>query len=102
MTGVDPANDALGPLSSGTITSGHSITAAEANDNVAVVDSNYAKAQNLKIGSTITVAGKSFTVVGIVAAAQGVTDADVYIPLAQAQSSRVHARRGQHDLRVGR
>ena len=86
VTGVDPANDALGPLSSGTITSGHSITAAEANDNVAVVDSNYAKAQNLKTGSKITVAGKSFTVVGIVAAAQGVTDADVYIPLAQAQS----------------
>jgi putative ABC transport system permease protein len=86
VTGVDPSNDALGPLSSGTITSGHSITAAEANDKVAVVDSNYANAQNLKTGSKITVAGKSFTVVGIEAAAQGVTDADVYIPLAQAQS----------------
>jgi ABC-type lipoprotein release transport system permease subunit len=86
VTGVDPSDDALGPLSSGTITSGHSITAAEADDNVAVVDSDYAKSQNLKTGSTITVAGKSFTVVGIVAAAQGVTDADVYIPLARAQS----------------
>jgi putative ABC transport system permease protein len=86
VTGVDPANDALGPLSSGTITSGHGITAAEANDNVAVVDSNYAKSENLKTGSKITVAGKSFTVIGIVAAAQGVTDTDVYIPLARAQS----------------
>ena len=86
VTGVDPTNDALGPLSSGTITSGHSITAAEANDNVAVVDSNYAKSENLKTGSKITVAGKSFTIVGVVAAAQGVTDADVYIPLARAQS----------------
>jgi putative ABC transport system permease protein len=86
VTGVDPSNDTLGPLSSGTITSGHSITAAEANDNVAVVDSNYAKSQNLKTGSTITVAGKSFTVVGVVAAAQGATDPDVYIPLARAQS----------------
>ena len=86
VTGVDPSDDALGPLSSGTITSGHSITAAEANDNVAVVDSNYAKSENLKTGSTITVAGKSFTVVGVVSAAQGVTDADVYIPLARAQS----------------
>jgi putative ABC transport system permease protein len=86
VTGVDPSNDALGPLSSGTITSGHSITAAEANDNVAVVDSNYAKSENLKTGSKITVAGKSFTVVGVVSAAQGVTDADVYIPLARAQS----------------
>jgi putative ABC transport system permease protein len=86
VSGVDPSNDSLGPLSSGTITSGHAITTAEANDNVAVVDSNYAKQENLKTGSKITVAGKSFTVVGIVQAAQGVTDQDVYIPLARAQS----------------
>ncbi len=86
VTGVDPADDSLGPLSSGTITSGHGITGAEANQNVAVVDSDYAKADNLKVSSTITVAGQSFTVVGIVQAAQGVTDADVYIPLARAQS----------------
>lgn len=86
VTGVDPSNDSLGPLASGTITSGHNITSGEANSNVAVVDSNYAKSQSLKVGSKITVAGKSFTVVGIVQAAQGVTDADVYIPLARAQS----------------
>ncbi|MCW2892256.1 MAG: hypothetical protein JWO75_1745 [Actinomycetia bacterium] len=86
VAGVDPANDSLGPLSSGTITSGSALTASQANENVAVVDSNYAKSENLKTGSKITVAGKSFTVVGIVAAAQGVTDADVYIPLARAQA----------------
>jgi hypothetical protein len=33
---------------------------------VAVVDSNYAQAQNLKVGSTVTVAGKTFSVVGMV------------------------------------
>jgi ABC-type lipoprotein release transport system permease subunit len=86
VTGVDPSNDSLGPLSSGTITSGHGITSAEAHANVAVVDANYAKAQSLKTGSTLKVAGKTFTVVGIVQAGQGVTDADVYIPLARAQS----------------
>jgi ABC-type lipoprotein release transport system permease subunit len=86
VTGVDPSDDSLGPLASGTITSGHGITAAEANSNVAVVDSNYAKSQSLKVGSTITVAGTSFTVVGVVQAAQGVTDANAYIPLARAQS----------------
>jgi ABC-type lipoprotein release transport system permease subunit len=62
------------------------MNASQANENVAVVDSNYAKSENLKTGSKITVAGKSFTVVGIVQAAQGVTDADVYIPLARAQA----------------
>ena len=83
---MDPASDSLGPLSSGTITSGSALTASQANENVAVVDSSYAKSENLKTGSKITVAGKSFTVVGIVQAAQGVTDADVYIPLARAQA----------------
>ncbi len=86
VTGVNPANDSLGPLSSGTITSGHNITTAESDSNVAVVDSNYASAQKLKVGSTITVAGKTFSVVGIVQAAQGETSADVYIPLARAQA----------------
>jgi putative ABC transport system permease protein len=86
VTGVDPSNDSLGPLASGTITAGHAFTSAEANDDVAVVDANYAKLAGLKIGSTVTVAGKSFTVVGIVQAGQGVTESDVYIPLARAQA----------------
>jgi len=86
VTGVDPSDDSLGPLASATITAGHGITSAEANSDVAVIDSDYAKSDNLKVGSTMTVAGKSFTVVGIVQAAEGVTDADAYIPLARAQS----------------
>jgi ABC-type antimicrobial peptide transport system permease subunit len=86
VTGVDPAHDALGPLSSGTVTSGHDITTAESDSNVAVVDSNYAQAQNLKVGSNITVAGKTFSVIGIVQPAQGENSADVYIPLARAQT----------------
>jgi ABC-type lipoprotein release transport system permease subunit len=86
VTGVAPANDSLGPLASGTITSGHSLTTAESDSNVAVVDSDYAKAQNLKVGSKITVAGKTFSVIGIVQAAQGETSADLYIPLARAQA----------------
>ena len=43
VTGVDPAHDALGPLSSGTVTSGHNITTAGSDSNVAVVNSNYPK-----------------------------------------------------------
>jgi ABC-type lipoprotein release transport system permease subunit len=86
VTGVDPADDSLGPLASGTIISGHAITSSEAHKNVAVVDSDYATSASLKVGSTVAVAGRNFTVVGIVRAAQGVTDADVYIPLARAQA----------------
>jgi ABC-type lipoprotein release transport system permease subunit len=86
VTGVAPANNSLGPLASGAITSGHNFTTAESGSNVAVVDSDYAKAQNLKVGSKITIAGKTFSVIGIVQAAQGETSADVYIPLARAQA----------------
>jgi putative ABC transport system permease protein len=86
VAGVDPADDSLGPLAASTITAGHGLTAAEASQDVAVVDSDYAKAEKLTTGSKITVAGKSFTVVGIAAAAQGVTGSDVYIPLARAES----------------
>lgn len=86
VTGVDPSDDSLGPLASGTITSGSGLTSADASKDVAVVDSNYAKSQSLKVGSKVTVAGTSFTVVGVVQAGQGVTDSDVYIPLARAQA----------------
>jgi ABC-type lipoprotein release transport system permease subunit len=86
VTGVDPADDSLGPLASGTIISGHGITGSEAHENVAVVDSNYATSAGLKVGSTVKVGSGKFTIVGIVRAAQGVTDADVYIPLARAQA----------------
>ncbi|HEY2261731.1 MAG TPA: FtsX-like permease family protein, partial [Streptosporangiaceae bacterium] len=86
VTGVNPSDYSLGPLSSGTITSGHDFTTAESDSNVAVVDADYASAQNLKAGSAVTVAGKTFSVVGIVRAAQGETSADVYIPLARAQA----------------
>ena len=85
VTGIDPADDSLGPLNSATITSGHGITAAEAHANVAVVDSNYATGQGFKVGSKITVAGRSFTVVGIARTAEATSPVDVYIPLARAQ-----------------
>src|SRR5208282_4387398 len=44
VDGADTGHSPLGPLSSGTITSGHSFTAAESDSDVAVVDSGYAKA----------------------------------------------------------
>ncbi len=86
VTGVDPAHDSPGPLSASTITSGYNLSTAESHSNVAVVGADYARAQNLKVGSKLTVAGKTFRVVGIVQPAQGVTAADVYIPLARAQA----------------
>ncbi len=76
----------LGPLSSGTLTSGRTFTAADASSDVAVVDSDYAKQQKLSAGSTITIAKKSFKVVGIVSVPAGSDSSDAYIPLARAQA----------------
>jgi ABC-type antimicrobial peptide transport system permease subunit len=86
VDGVDLSQGALGPLSSGTVTAGRTFTSADANANVAVLDSGYAKQNKLKTGSTVTIAKQKFTVIGLVRlpASSGATD--TYIPLARAQA----------------
>src|SRR5258708_8438787 len=88
VDGVDIGHSSLGPLSAGTIKSGHSLTAAEANSDVAVGASRYAKANSLKVASTITIAKTKFTVVGIVAQPQRGSPPARYIPLAPRQPIR--------------
>ncbi len=51
---------------------------------MAVVNSDYATQKKLSVGSAITVAKTSFTVVGIASA--GSDAPDVFIPLARAQA----------------
>jgi putative ABC transport system permease protein len=85
VDGIDTSSTKLGPYASGTIISGRGLTASDAHSRVAVVDSYYATQQKLKVGSTATVAGKSFKVIGITRQAQGGGAVDVYIPLAVAQ-----------------
>jgi ABC-type lipoprotein release transport system permease subunit len=82
VAGVDLSTTKTGVLSSAAITSGRTFRATESDSNVALVSSNYARSQGLKNGSTITIAGKKFTVIGIVSG----TSTDVYIPLARAQA----------------
>jgi putative ABC transport system permease protein len=88
VDGVDTAHLALGPLSAGTIISGHSLTATDSGADVAVVDSGYAISNNLKTGSVITIGNNvRFTVIGIVRQPQtGGSPDDVYIPLARAEA----------------
>jgi ABC-type antimicrobial peptide transport system permease subunit len=90
VSGVDLSTGALGPLSSGKLAKGRTFTTSDATSNVAVVDSDYATQNKLKVGSTISIGsskgkGTTFTIVGIVSAPSG-TGSDVYIPLARAQS----------------
>ncbi len=76
----------LGPLSDATLDSGRHFGAADADASVAIVDSDYATANGLKVGKTITIAKTKFTIIGIVAQPQGSTPPDMYIPLARAQA----------------
>ena len=91
VNGVDIADGELGPLSTGKISSGRTFTTADNTADVALVDSSYATQNKLKVGSTIAVgnsknAATNFKVVGIVSEPAGDNPADVYIPLAVAQS----------------
>ncbi len=89
IAGVGLAGD-LGPLPSGTITSGRTLARADAKADVAVVDSGYAAQNKISVGSAIAVGSASgrttrFTVIGIVREPSG-SATDVFIPLARAQA----------------
>jgi ABC-type antimicrobial peptide transport system permease subunit len=86
VDGVDSSVTKIGPLSSGKITSGRTLTTADSDSNVALVSAGYAHQQKLKVGSTIRVAGTKFKIVGIMSVPPTDSSADVYIPLARAQS----------------
>jgi putative ABC transport system permease protein len=86
VTGVDFGHPDLGPLSNATLASGREFGSSDADADVAVVDANYAASNNLKAGSTITIAKTKFTVVGIVTQSAAASPPDVYIPLARAQA----------------
>jgi putative ABC transport system permease protein len=87
VEGVNPGDySTLGPLSDDTVAAGRNLRSADANSDVAVVDSGYATAHKLRVGSTMTIASKPFTVVGTVAQPQGANPPNIYIPLARAQA----------------
>ncbi len=86
VTGVDVTNTAVGPLSGARITAGRYFASAETDAKVAVVDSSYAKQHKLSVGSTLTMGGTKFTVIGIATSPTGGQPSNVYVPLARAQN----------------
>ena len=85
VSGVDTTNLDLGPLSSAQVSSGRSLTSADATARVALVTRAYAKQNSLSVGDTKKIDGKKFEIVGIVALPAGSTSSDLYIPLSWAQ-----------------
>jgi ABC-type lipoprotein release transport system permease subunit len=86
VSGVDAARSEVGPLASLALRTGRTLAAADANANVAVVGSTYAKQRGLTVGQTITVGRTALRVVGIGSQPNGSPSADVYLPLRRAQS----------------
>ncbi|MGV9450778.1 ABC transporter permease [Streptomyces sp. NPDC003635] len=84
--GTDVTEPALGPLTSSKITSGRTFKSSETNAKVVVADASYAKEKELKVGSTVTVKGTRFEVIGIATPESGDAAANLYIPLRQAQT----------------
>jgi ABC-type antimicrobial peptide transport system permease subunit len=85
VAGVETTDLELGPLSSAQVTSGRSLTSADADARVMLVTRAYAKQNSLQVGDTKKIDGRKFEVVGIVALPAGSTSSDLYIPLAWAQ-----------------
>jgi putative ABC transport system permease protein len=86
VDGTDITHPRLGPLSNARLTSGRAFTAADENSDVALVDASYAAAHDIKLGSTITIGGTKFTVIGLVSQPEAGSPPNVYIPLARAQA----------------
>lgn len=84
--GTDVTKAALGPLTSSKITSGRTFRPTETNAKVVVADAAYAKTKKYKVGSTVTVKGVKYKVIGIATADSGDSAANLYMPLAQAQT----------------
>ncbi len=86
VDGVDLGTGELGPLSTGKLSSGATFTTADTTAHLALVDSNYATSNKIKVGSTVTIDKTSFKVIGVVTAPSGDTPPDYYIPLTVAQT----------------
>jgi putative ABC transport system permease protein len=85
VDGVELTHLGLGPYASARLVSGRGFTSSDASADVAVVDSGYATAHKLRVGSRVTIGFRHFAVIGIVGQPPA-SAADVYIPLARAQA----------------
>jgi len=88
VLGVEPDDTSVGPLSAVSLVDGRMLEAADAGQDVAVLDETYATSQSLAVGGTIDVGGTTVQIVGIVASASASADtaSQVYIPLDVAQT----------------
>jgi putative ABC transport system permease protein len=84
VDGVDQTHPGLGAITSGQISSGRYFSSGSKRE--AILNVSYAERKGLKVGTTIWVGGKKFTIVGLATTPLGGQASDVYIKLTQLQS----------------
>ena len=85
IAGVDVSEPDLGAVTASQLTRGRFFEPGDADENVAVIDRGYARQQELTVGSTITLRGVKFEVIGITTAPAGGDAVNVAIPLDRAR-----------------
>jgi len=83
VSGVDQSHPQLGAITSGQVSSGRYFSAGSRRE--AILNVSYAKRKNLGVGDTVSLGGKTFTVVGLAETPVGGQSSDVYIKLAELQ-----------------
>ncbi len=88
VEGIDVTGEAVGPLTSVTLSDGRSFTSADVGSDVVVLDSAYATSSDLAVGDTLSIGGTDFEVIGLVTSgsSDAATASNTYIPLDVAQS----------------
>jgi len=81
ITGIDRSRSAIAPVTPSQIVSGHYVQATDQ----AVLNLAYARRNNIKLGSTIKIAGKTFHVVGFARMPIGGQASDIYVDLTTLQ-----------------
>ena len=84
VAGVDERVKELGAITPGQVTTGRYFRSGAARE--AILNESYAGREKLGIGDTLTLGGKSFTVVGIAETPLGGQSSDVYVKLSQLQA----------------
>jgi len=84
VTGIDPSHPSLSALTPGQVTKGSYFSSA-GNPDQAILSTAYAQRQGLSLGSTVTLSGTKFSVIGLASAPLGGSPSDIYVKLATLQ-----------------
>jgi putative ABC transport system permease protein len=88
VTGVDTAKRGLGAIAPGQITSGRWFSSSPGRE--AVLNTAYARTEEIAVGGKVTLGGKRFTVVGLAQTPLGGAASDVYTDLSVLQRLSDH------------